>query len=120
MSNLLPTSRYTPATVVSPLLHELTVRRRMDRLVREVEASARVSVVAARADAAVAEAKITAAARVTSQAATSAAMIHHYANALAAGDPILRDELRPYELIFRAGASQVLADLFSGYTGTHR
>ncbi|HVF06408.1 MAG TPA: hypothetical protein VNA20_16315 [Frankiaceae bacterium] len=114
----LPTTRYvtTPAALMSnPSLHELVLRRRVDHAVQQIAAQTRVRAAAVRADAAVAEAKIAAAAHVTREAAVSATMLRHYAESLAGGDALLRDELRGYEALFHAGASQALADLFTTY-----
>lgn len=113
MSNL-PTTRIGTPVPSASMTRPLTAFR-TNRALGEISAGSLVRNALVNAEAQVASAKVAAAARVV-QTATSASMaLHHYGNVLANGDPVLREELRHYEHVYRAGVTDVLVDLFSDY-----
>jgi hypothetical protein len=67
------------------------------------------------AEAIVATVKVQEINRVTKEAIGGCAMLRHYADTVAHGDPMLMDELRFFTDVARLGAGEVIADMVTSY-----
>jgi hypothetical protein len=113
MTSLIPTNegKLSGRSTAIEALRSASARRQLDRL----RDRTMLRLANAQSQGLVATEKLHEIEATSREAMTGQAMLHNWANTMADGDPVVRDDMGHFLALYRAGTSEVMADLIDTY-----